>query len=199
MIRFDFSRGARNTTALSPTYSVACRACVPVTQEDSCISGDFNPAIGDFDYIGLCMTEPVTGDHTVTARCAFTAAGAPLLVLADSTTIDAAGHRRFGPMYEIVAYAGGCNVWRILPDFDPADPDRGYTVRSITQQAFPVADITSPALTEVELEIRVVGKTLHIRQDDYTFTVNTPDLPDTYYIGLTLCEGYNRFYSLSVD
>ncbi len=199
MTHFDFARNVWNPAAISPTYSVACRACVPVTQEDTCISGDFNPSIGDFDYIGLCMVEPVEGDHTITARCAFTAAGAPLLVLADSTTIDAAGHRRFGPMYEIVAYAGGCNVWRILPDFDPADPERGYTVRSITQQAFPVADITSPALTEVELEIRVVGKTLHIRQDDYVFTVDVPDLPDTYYVGLTLCEGYNRFYSLSVD
>ncbi len=199
MIHFSFARGAWDTAALLPTYSVACRDCVSVTQEDTCISGDFNPSIGDFDYIGLAMTEPVSGDRTVTAHCAFTAAGAPLLVLADSVTVIENGTRRFGPMYEIVAYAGGCNVWRILPDFDPADPERGYTVRSIAMESFPVADIASPELTEVELEIRVVGKTLCIRQDSHTFTVDTPDIPDRYYVGLTLCEGYNRFYDLTIS
>ncbi len=199
MFHFNFARGAYDTAAMPATYSIACRDRVPVTQEDTCISGDYNPAIGDFDYIGLCMTEPVSGDRTVTAHCAFKAAGAPLVVLADSITILEDGSRRFGPMYEIVAYAGGCNVWRILPDFDPADPARGYTVRSITMQSFPVADVASPDLTEVELEIRVEGKTLHIRQDDYTFSVDVPDLPERYYVGLTLCEGYNRFYDLCID
>ncbi len=199
MPHFTFARGAWETAAITPAYSVACRDRAPVTQEDSCISGGFNPKINDFDYIGLCMTEPVAGDRTVTAHCAFTAAGAPLVVLADSITTLEDGSRRFGPMYEIVAYAGGCNVWRILPDFDPADPDRGYTVRSITMQSFPVADMASPNLTEVELEIRVEGKALHVRQDNYSFTVDAPDLPDTYYVGLTLCEGYNRFYDLSVE
>ncbi len=199
MIHFDFSHNGWDKSVLLPTYSVACRAEVPVTEEEHCISGDFNPAIGDFDYIGLAMTEKVSGDHTITAHCAFKGAGAPLLVLADSITTDEKGIRRFGPMYEIVAWANGCNVWRILPDFDPTDPQRGYTVRSIRQEAFPMADIASPALTAVELEIRTVGKTLCIRQNGHTFTVDVPDLPDTYFVGLTLCEGYNCFYDLHID
>ncbi len=199
MIQYNFARGAWDTATLLPTYSVACRDCVPVTQEDDCISGGYNPAIGDFDYIGLCSAEPVTGDHRISVRCGFTKAGAPLLVLADSVTVDEAGNRRFGPMYEIVAYAGGCNVWRILPDFDPADPERGYTVRSITMQAFPVADMASPEWTLVNMTVETAPGKLHVRVDDYTFTVDAPDLPERYYVGLTLCEGENRFDYLTVD
>ncbi len=94
---------------------------------------------------------------------------------------------------------GAWDTAAISPAYSVACRDRGYTVRSITMQSFPVADIASPELTEVELEIRVEGKTLHIRRDDYTFTVIAPDLPDTYYVGLTLCEGYSRFYALNID
>ncbi len=199
MLHFNFSRNAWDPAALPATYSVACRDCVAVTQEDDCISADFNPAIGDFDYIGLAMREPVEGDRTVTVRCAFEALGAPLVVLADSVTTDEFGHRRFGPMYEVVAYAGGCNVWRILPNLDPNDPERGYTVRSITQQSFPV-----PEKTPLTMTVRISGtgtdrRALTVTLGDRTFTVDAPDLPDRYTVGLTLCEGKNRFYSLDVE
>ncbi len=194
MTQFDFSRGAWDAHALPPTYSVACRDHVEVTQEERCISADYNEAIGDYDYIGVAMTEPTEGERTITARLSFAGAGAPLIVLADGITVDETGHRIFGPMYEIVAYAGGCNVWRILPDFDPTDPDRGYTVRSIVQEGFSV-----PENTPMDLIVRTEKGKLTIALGEHTFRVDTPDLPERYYVGLTLCEGYNCFYSLMVE
>ncbi len=198
MAYFSFSRGAWDKTQILPTFSVSCRDCVEVTQEDDAIYGGYNERLGDYDYIGLAMAEPVQGDRVISATCSFVGWGAPLLVLADGVTVDEAGNRRFGPMYEIVAYRGGCNVWRILPDFDPDDPKRGYTVRSVAKESFDL-----PEHTPIDMRVKVVGKAgarrLDIRVADYTFEVEAPALPEKYVIGLTLCEGENRFYSLRVE
>ena len=194
MKRFDFSRGRWDRAQLPMTYAPMCRHYSDIRQEDDCIANGMNAHIGDYDYIGVAMTEPTRGDASITARCSFESYGAPLIVLADDVCTDPDGRRLYGAIYEVVAWEGGCNVWRILPVPDPERPDRAYTVRNITRESFPVA-----GGTVIDMAVRVRGKRLFVTVNDYAFDVAVPELPDAYFVGVTLCEGVNRFYELCVD
>ncbi len=191
---FSFAKGEWSFDTLPMTYSFATKDFPPVRQERDCISAGYNEKIGDFDYIGVCMTEKVSVGATVSGRCSFLELGAPLLVLADGVRIDENGNRRYTAVHEIVAYQGGCNVWRLLPDFDPNAPEVGYTIKSLTQQHFDVEEDKIVTLT-----VRTLHGKLDISLDDYRFTVDTPELPESFYVGLILCEGENKFYDLKIE
>lgn len=195
MKKFDFRRGMWNPAEMPMTYAPMCKdRTARIRQEDDCIANSMNETLGDYDYIGIAMTEPTTGDCTVTAHCSFEKYGAPLLVFADGIHTDEEGRRRYDAIYEVVAYEGGCNVWRILPVPDPNRPDRDYTVINITRQTFAVE-----AGSVVEMTVRLRGKRIFVTVNDYAFDVEIPDLPDSYYIGVTTCEGLNRFYDLTIE
>lgn len=183
-----------NPLKMPMTYSHLSRDCTAVLrQEDDCIVNSMNESVGDYDYIGISMTEPITGDCRITAQCSFEKFGAPLIVLADEIRTEG-NVRRYGAMYEIVAYEGGCNVWRILPEPDPAVPGQDFTVRSILKASFPVE-----AGSLVTLSVRLCGRRAHVSLNGYAFAVDLPDLPASYFVGITACEGIDRFYALTVD
>ena len=195
MKKFDFRRGMWDTSVLRMTYTPMCKDYTEIRQEEDAIANAFNEKIDDFDYIGLAMTEPVTGDCTVSARCSFVSYGAPLIVLSDEVRTDGEGRRRYGAFYEIVSYHAGCNVWRVVPDRpEPAVPGRSYSVFNVTRQYFPV-----PEGTAFEISVRVRGQSAEITVNGNAFFVDLSDLPETYYVGITACEGLDRFYELTVD
>ena len=192
---FAFRRGSWDPAEMPLTFSPhMCKDFTAVLlQEEDCIVNSFNKSLGDYDYIGIAMTEPTVGDCTVTTHCSFEKFGAPLIVLADGIRTEGA-YRLYGAIYEIVAYEEGCNVWRILPEPDPEKSERRYTVRKIAHKPFFVE-----AGTTLEMSVRVHGKHAFVTVNDYSFDVALPDLPDAYYVGLTACEGINRFYDLTVE
>ena len=195
MKQFHFARGMWDSAEMPMTYAPMCRdRSVVIRQEDDCIANGFNEKLNDYDYIGLAMTEPTVGDSTITARCSFEGYGAPLIVLADGVHTDEVGRRRYDAIYEVVAYENGCNVWRILPVPDPSRPERDFTVINITRQTFAVAGGSM-----IDMTIRVREKRIFVTVNDYSFDVELPDLPSEYYVGVTTCEGLNRFYELTVE
>ena len=195
MKKFNFARGMWDPADLPMTYAPMCKdRSATVRQEDDCIMSGMNEKLGDYDYIGIAMTEPTGGDCTITAKCSFESYGAPLIVLADGIHTDENGCRLYDAIYEVVAWEKGCNVWRIVPVPDPAHPERGYTVTNITRESF----VVEPG-SVVDMKIRVVGKKLAVTVNAYSFEIGVPDLPEAYYVGATLCEGVNRFYELTVE
>ena len=195
MKQFNFARGAWDPADLPMTYAPMCKdRSARIRQEDDCIMSSMNEKLGDYDYIGIAMTEPTRGDCTIRTQCSFVKYGAPLIVLADGVHTDENGTRLYDAIYEVVAWENGCNVWRIVPVPDPNHPARGYTVTNITRESFAV----EPG-SRVDMCVKVRGKEIDVTVNDYAFTVGVPDLPDAYFVGITLCEGENRFYSLSVE
>ena len=194
MKHFNFSRGKWNPAEMPMTYAPMCRdRSAVIRQEEDCIANSMNETTGDYDYIGIAMAEPTEGNCTVTAHCSFEKYGAPLIVFADGVHTDDTGCRLYDAIYEVVAYEGGCNVWRILPVPDP-ERKRNFTVINITRQTFAVE-----AGSVVEMTVRLRGKRILVTVNGYSFDVEIPDLPDRYFIGITTCEGINRFYDLTVE
>jgi len=176
---------------LPMTYAPMCRAFSDVRQEDDAIVNSCSEKNG-YDYIGLSLREPLSGGVSVSAHCSFENYGAPLLVFGDSIHTDAEGRRLWGPIYEIVAYESGCNVWRVLPD--PSNPERPFSAVNLARETFTVA-----AGSVIDLSARVVNRRAAVRVNDYRFEIDLPELPETFYVGITLCEGINRFYDLKVE
>lgn len=194
MKTFNFARSMWDPAELPMTYTPMCKDYTIVRQEDDCISSGFNQKIERYDYIGIGMPEPVSGDCTVTARCAFENHGAPMIDLVDSVHTDSEGRRINDAHYEIVVYGNGCNIWRVLPEENPELSERPFSVLKVAREEFSIPDNTV-----VELEVRMKGKRLYVRVNDYRFEADVPDIPDTYFVGATLCEGDARLYELSIE
>jgi len=192
MKKFTFQKGAWDTEELLHTYSPMCRDYTQMRQEDDAIANSFNEKLQDYDYIGLALKEPVRGDATVRVRCSFESYGAPLIVLADGVRTDGEGRRLYTSLHEIAAYEKGCNVWRVVTV--PDSPERPFCAVGITRETFDVA-----AGSTVEMTVQVRGKKIHVTVNDYSFDAELPALPEEYYVGITACEGLNRFYELTVE
>ena len=52
--------------------------------------------------------------------------------------------------------------------------------------------------TKYTLEVKKTGKTLTVSVAGHTFGYFDDDLPDSSYVGITGCEGVNRFYDFTV-
>ena len=48
------------------------------------------------------------------------------------------------------------------------------------------------------LEVKKTGKTLNVSVAGHTFGYIEDALPDSFYVGITGCEGLNRFYDFTV-
>lgn len=55
-----------------------------------------------------------------------------------------------------------------------------------------------PYPLEVTISRTARGKELTVRIDGYEFGYLDDTLPDTYHVGITGCEGVNRFYDFAV-
>ena len=53
--------------------------------------------------------------------------------------------------------------------------------------------------TPYRLEVKKIGKTLTVYVAGHLFGYTDDALPDACYVGITGCEGLNRFYDFSVS
>ena len=53
--------------------------------------------------------------------------------------------------------------------------------------------------TRYTLEVQIKGKQVIVRIDGREFGYFETSLPAQYYIGITGCEGLNKFYDMTID
>ena len=126
-------------------------------------------------------------------ECLFEKFGAPIIVFTDDLRVDENGHSIYDKHFEVVAYEDGINIWHIVPCPEkveyPVDP---------TLLASKKFSIDANSLIQMKVVIEkdcikawVNGEYLEVPVDD---------LPqDTFWVGITACEGINRFYNLIVE
>lgn len=192
MQHISFTRGAWAPDAFLQVYSPISRAYVPFTQEEDAIMSGWNASIGDFDYISIVTPDRHPVGTRITTRCTFDKYGAPIIVLTDDIAADGEGRLRYGLHFEVVAWEEGCNVWHIVPW--PEHTERPIRPTLIGSMKFPI-----PGGSPVDMEVTLREGALDIVMNGHTLTVTHPDIPRAAHVGITGCEGVNRFSFLEIE
>jgi hypothetical protein len=192
MAHYIFRRGEWNPAEFQYVYSPAARSFTEFTQEEDGIVNRHNPEIDDFDYVSMVTKEAFGTGTRIKTKCSFASYGAPLIVLGNDFQTDTEGRLRYGLHFEVVAWEEGCNVWHILPA--PERTERPIKPTKIGAKTFPIA----PG-SRIDLEVELAQKALKIKVNGEEMTVFSEDLPETCHVGITACEGINRFSEFTVE
>ncbi len=138
-------------------------------------------------YTSMVLKEKVAGAATITSTMSFDDQMAPLIVLADSLGDDGNGRREYRSHTEIVLFDGGINIWQ--HHYRDGKPS---WVR-LAWSSFRL----KPGIRH-QVKVTVAGKQIEVTAAGHTIGCTNPDLPESYYVGITGCEGKNRFYDFSV-
>lgn len=191
---YDFKKGV-DENELFYAYSPQSRTNHKFEQEEECIVNremSEVKSIFDFEHISLLTKKQYGIGTSVSLECDFEAFGAPLLLLtAELATIhDKPSYDRH---FEVVAYEEGINVWDIA--YLPNAPEEHFIApKNIASKRFPIAN-----RQRIYIETKILDKALWVRVNGQELTVDIPDLPEKAHVGLTACEGINRFYSLKIE
>ena len=158
-------------------------------QKENCIENSYNKEIKDFDYISIITKEKYGDDVTVKVKCSFDKFGAPLLVFTDDYKTLEDESYQYGLHFEVVAYENGCNVWHIVPGKGKSPID----VAKVNSMEFAIEEKSM-----IEMEVTIKEKKLYIRVNDKTLIAEHEDIPEKMHVGITACEGINRFYEFKI-
>lgn len=158
-------------------------------QKEEAIVNSYNEEIEDYDYISIITKERYGVGTRIKVICSFDSFGAPLIVFTDDYREKEDGNYEYGLHFEVVAYENGCNVWHIIP----GKGENPIEVTKVNAIEFPVEE-----KSRIELEVTIGEKALHIRMNDKSFTAIHEELPPMMHVGITACEGVNRFYEMEI-
>jgi hypothetical protein len=138
-------------------------------------------------YASMVYKEKITGNLTVTATMAFTNRLAPLIVFTPDLVENPQGLKEHRNHVEVVIFGEGVNIWRHFVQ------DGKLKCRKAAFAVFPLQKDTRHTL-----EVTKKGKVLTVSIDGHQFGYLEDALPDPCYVGITACEGLDRFYDFSL-
>ena len=188
-MQIDFSKGKWTEDRIMTAYTFRFTENPSFTQEADHIRSAVNPEHPEgFDNISLLTRETYTVGTTVTARCGFEGTGCPEIILVEQPELCVDGVVRYGACFEIVLYRNGINVWRHYRERGKCFWHQRLGVE------YPVAEHTVH-----ELRVQVRTNELHIWLNGQKTILHTEDIPETFHVGLTACEGIARLYDLKIE
>ncbi|MDD4098915.1 MAG: hypothetical protein PHC30_09100 [Lentisphaeria bacterium] len=144
-------------------------------------------------YTSMVYRHKVSGRTKVSATLLFEDRMAPELVLAGELGLDAKGRPEYREHWEIVLYDEGINVWHHeIRDGKPFWRKAAYLKTPFQ----PGVQYTLEAL--VEFPAGGKGPQLSVTCDGKRFGCLLPTLPEPFHVGVTACEGVNRFYDFKL-
>lgn len=138
-------------------------------------------------YASQVWRERVSGPLLVRAEMSFDHRMAPLVVLAPELSANCNSQPQYREHYEVVLCDEGINIWHHT--FALGRP----CWQKLAHHSFEVS-----ARQRHTLEVEKHAAELVVRVAGREFAVFCPILPQCTYVGLTGCEGVNRFYTFSV-
>lgn len=166
------------------------KAYVPMIEDERGVGSGMNAELGDYDYITMISKEKYSGDVTISARFTFWGIAAPLLVISED--INTKGTiPMLDLFFEVVAWRNGCNIWRL--DSVPENKVRPFKSTKLLCNRFSVAEDT-----EHEMTVKISGKTIEVWYAGQNFVLYNPDLPESFHVGFTACEGDCRFTEFAI-
>jgi len=142
-------------------------------------------------YACQVLKEKVEAKARISCTMSFDHLMAPLIVVAPRFGEDALGRPEFREHHEIVLYNEGINVWH----YTYAEGRLAWHLAAFLRTPFAprtrhCLSVTVERRREVQLTIECGGHRFGY-QDEF--------LTDSFYTGLTACEGRNRFYDFRVE
>lgn len=138
-------------------------------------------------YSCMVYKERLKGDVSVASTMSFAYKMAPLIVLSPALSEDAKGRKQCSERFEIVIFDEGVNIWRHFVK------DGKLTYRKAAFASFRLEKDT-----KYRLKVTKTGKTLTVSVAGHTFGYIDDALPESFFVGITGCEGLNRFYDFTV-
>lgn len=185
--KIDFAEGKWNSKEFRYVYSPRWIVGTRPQQEKDCIVNSVNPTNGEFDYISLVTEEKYQTGVCLETSCSFDHFGAPLIVISDDMYKDENGEWLFGIHYEIVLYNKGINVWKV--DCNP---------NVIKWHKEMWLDLPVSEKEIHKFSVKVLDQMLDITIGEHHVLVRVEHLPKEFHVGVTLCEGINRFYDFTI-
>jgi len=142
-------------------------------------------------YTSMVLKNKCSGDITVRCRLEFADQMAPLIVIAPELGRDKQGRREYREHFEIVIYDKGVNVWHHYHKKGKPSWEKAAYCR------FPLKP-NVPYQLEAKITTTARGKELTVNIDGHEFGYLDDTLPDTFHVGITGCEGVNRFYDFAI-
>ncbi len=143
-------------------------------------------------YSSLMLKQQFTGNCTIKSAMSFDHRMAPLIVIAPEIGQCSDGRPEHREHFEIVLYDEGINVWHhFWKDGKPFWRKTAFLNAKY--------DAKKRYTLEVEVKQTPKGKIMTVRCDGKSFGYLDNSLPDSYYVGITGCEGRNRFYDFSIE
>lgn len=174
---------------LEYAYTARYEAKPQFLQEEECVLNRKNEKNQyGYDNVTVVTPQQYSAGAVISTMCSFEADGAPLILLTDSLYRDVDGDLRFGNYYEIVLYKGGINVWQM------------YMIEGVVKWkklmgvSFPVTEGEKHVLC-----VELLEKGIHMMTEGQDAFLRIEDLSDRMNVGITACEGINRFYAFSVE
>lgn len=173
-------------------YSPACMDRVQFRQEEDAIVNGKGKSFCGYEMITLLKSQKYSAGVVLETECSFESFGAPLIVITDNVSQNEKGERVYGSYLEIVAYEEGINVWAIEPAVQGAECPIAAT--KLQTKSFPVQ-----GNTRVRIKVQICENKIKAWVNGEYLETATENLPQSFYVGITACEGINRFYSFSVE
>ncbi len=175
--------------ALDVAYSFRFTENPKFTQKDGYITTTVNKEHREgFDNISLITKEKYGAGVKATLRCAFEDIGCPEIIIVPNVEACEDGETRYGACFEIVLWKNGINVWRHFRD----DGRCHWHLRLGNE--FDVTENDIHTLT-----VAVEENYLSVDVDGRSFRLRVEDLPESFHIGVTGCEGIVRLYDYTVE
>ena len=199
VVSVDFARGKWDPAEWTVFKSLRFDYAHAFVQKDDHIENPCPEGLDDEEIYANHVTEvyasivrPVrlSGTVEVASTMSFDHLMAPLIVITPELDADDQGRPAFKKHYEIVLYNEGINVWH-------------YTYENGNLSWHLAAFARAPFEPKKRYELKVTmakGKRemrMTVECGGVKFGLEDPELPSSFYAGVTGCEGRNRFYSFS--
>ena len=188
--KYDFSDGKWSMDDFFYSYSPRWHTRKEFLQEKDCISNNYDD--GKLHYISILTKKKYKKGVRLRTKCSFESFGAPLIVFSDDVDLNEKGEMMYGLHFEVVAWFKGLNVWRVIAL--PERNERPFHSTLIGADSF---TIENDAVCEIDVIVR--EKELYIGIDGHYITVQDEQIPETFHVGITACEGLNKFYEFSIE
>ena len=185
----DFGLNPAEKNPLITAYSFRFTETPEFTPKKDCITTCVNPNHREgFDNISLVTTEKYASGVRMTLVSEFEDLGCAEIILVEKLEKCHDGAVRYGACFEVILYKDGINVWRHYRDDGICHWHKRLALH------FPVSENQKQ-----HLAVQVANNTLLIEADDLKIELRTEDLPETFHVGLTACEGIVRLYQMTIE
>lgn len=190
---YCFKKGQYDPQSFSYVYSPICKEFATFRQEEACIVNAEGKSTFGYEYISILEKEARKGKVSVETECAFEKFGAPIIVFTDDLQADENGHYVYGKHFEVVAYEEGINIWHIVPCPEKVEYPVDPTLLATKKFAIDANSL-------IQMKVIIEGDCIKAWVNGEYLEAVVDDLPkDAFRVGITACEGINRFYSLTVE